>query len=86
MREDKQQEEGQVYSQFKRLQNANDGREFMQKLINSYDKNEISKDKARTLGYLIKIFISTYETAEIEERIEKLEEIAKKNTKSRRFG
>ena len=68
--------EGQAYKQFKRLQTARDSREFMQKVINAYDKNEIDKDKARTLGYLIKIFIKTYEVAELEERVEKLEELA----------
>ena len=65
-----------VYKQMKRLQDANDAREFMQAVINAYDKNEIDKDKARTLGYLIKIFIKTYEVAELEERVEKLEELA----------
>ena len=70
-------EENQVYSQFKRLQNARDAREFMQKVINAYDKNEISKDKSRTLGYLIKIFLQTYEQAELQERVEELEAIAK---------
>ena len=70
-------EENQVYSQFKRLQTARDAREFMQKVINAYDKNEISKDKSRTLGYLIKIFLQTYEQAVLQERVEVLEAIAK---------
>ena len=57
MNDEDRQQEGQVYKQMKRLKKASHSREYMQKLINSYDKNEISKDKARTLGYLIKIFI-----------------------------
>jgi len=70
-------EEGQVYSQFKRLQNARHSREYMQQLINAVDKNEVSIKKARCLGYLIKIFLDTYEIENIEERVEELEKIAK---------
>ena len=68
-------EEGQVYSQFKRLRNISDSREFMQKLINSLDKNEISVEKARALGYLIKIFNDTAQLENLEARIETLESI-----------
>jgi hypothetical protein len=70
-----EQQEGQVYQRLKRLRNATDGREFMQSLINAYDKNEISTEKARALGYLIKIFLDTVEASDIEERIEELEKI-----------
>ena len=86
MNDEDRQQEGQVYKQMKRLQNSNHSREFMQKLINAYDKNRISDEKARTLGYLIKIFDGIYQNSEIEERVEKLEEIAKKNNNGRRFG
>lgn len=68
-------EEGQVYKQFKRLRDLNDSREFMQKLINSLDKNKISIDKARALGYLIKIFNDTVEKSDLEERLEQLEKL-----------
>lgn len=71
-------ENGQVYSQFKRLQNPKDAREFMQKLINAFDKNRVTEDKARTLGYLIKIFLSTWELSDLNERVEELENIANK--------
>jgi len=67
--------EGQVYKQMKRLQTARDAREFMQALINAFDKNEISKDKARTLGYLIKIFLQSYEVAELQQEVEEIREI-----------
>lgn len=67
--------EGQVYKQFKRLRDLNGSREFMQKLINSLDKNKISIDKARALGYLIKIFNDTVEKADVEKRLEKLEKL-----------
>lgn len=70
--------EGQVYSQFKRLQNAQDSRKFMQKLINAYDKNEISTEKARALGYLLKIFLDTVEASDFEKRLEELEQIVSK--------
>ena len=68
--------DNQVYKQFKRLQDAKDAREFMQKVINAYDKNKITKEKSRTLGYLIKIFIKTYETADLQEQVEDLQKIA----------
>jgi len=73
-------EEGQVYSQFKRLRNISDSREFMQKLINSLDKNEISVEKARALGYLIKIFNDTAQLENLEARIETLESIINKKS------
>jgi len=73
-------EEGQVYSQFKRLRNISDSREFMQKLINSLDKNEISVEKARALGYLIKIFNDTAQLENLEARIETLESILKRKS------
>lgn len=69
---------GQVYEQFKRLQDASQAREFMQALINAYDKNEVSKDKARTLGYLIKIFIDTVEKADLQQEFEELKEAVEK--------
>lgn len=67
--------EGQVYKQFKRLKDLDDSREFMQKLINSLDKNKISIDKARALGYLIKIFNDTVEKVDVQKRLEKVEQI-----------
>ena len=66
-------EEGQVYKQFKRLRTATDSREYMQQLVNALDKNKVSVEKARALGYLIKIFLDTYELENLEERIETLE-------------
>jgi len=67
--------EGQVYKNFKRLQDARDAREATQKLWNAYDKNKISKGKARTLGYLIKVFLDTYELTNLQEEIEEIREI-----------
>ena len=68
-------EEGQVYKQFKRLQNARQAREFMQKTINAFDKNKISEGKARALGYLIKVFLDTYQLADLQGEVEELKEI-----------
>ena len=68
-------EEGQVYARMKRMQTISDARVYMQKLINAYDKNEISKDKARTLGYLIKIYIATVDKGDLEERVEEIEKL-----------
>ena len=70
-------EEGQVYQRLKRLRSAKDARQYMQALVEAFDKNRISEKKARTLGYLIKIFLQTYEQAELQERVEELEAIAK---------
>ena len=67
-----------VYKQFKRLQDNKDAREFMQAVINAYDKDEIDTSQARCYGYLIKVFLDTVEASDIQERIEKLEELANK--------
>ena len=72
---------GQVYKQMKRLRNANDAREFMQATINAVDKNQIPLKKGRALGYLIKVFLKSFEVAELEERVEKLEELAERRSK-----
>ena len=72
---------GQVYKQMKRLRNANDAREFMQATINAVDKNKIDIQKGRCLGYLIKVFLKSFEVAELEERVEKLEQLAERRSK-----
>ena len=74
---DEQQEEGQVYQRLKRLRSAKDARQYMQALVEAFDKNRISEKKARALGYLIKIFLSTYELATLQEQVEELQELVK---------
>ncbi len=76
---DEQQEEGQVYQRLKRLRTARDARQYMQALIEAYDKNEISTDKARALGYLIKIFLDSYEKADLQKQVEELMKLAEKS-------
>jgi len=68
-------DEGQVYSRLKRLRNASDTREYMQALIDAVDKNEISIEKGRALGYLIKILLDTISASDFEERLEHLESV-----------
>jgi hypothetical protein len=70
-----QQEEGQVYQRLKRLRTASDAREYMQALVEAFDKNRISEKKARGLGYLIKIFLDTYQLSDLQTKVEELEEI-----------
>ena len=72
---DKQQEEGQVYQRLKRLRTARDARQYMQALVEAFDKNRISEKKARALGYLIKIFLDTYQLADLQGEVEELKEI-----------
>jgi hypothetical protein len=67
-------EEGQVYSRLKRLRNAQDAKEYLQALIEAVDKNRISEAKARTIGYLIKIFLDTYQLADLQAEMEELKE------------
>lgn len=63
-----------VFKNMKRLQTARDARQFMQAVINSFDKQEIDQQEARCYGYLIKVFLDTVEASDIEQRIEQLEE------------
>ena len=74
---DEQQEEGQVYQRLKRLRTARDARQYMQALVEAFDKNRISEKKARALGYLIKIFLDTYQLADLQGQVEELQELAK---------
>ena len=74
---DEQQEEGQVYQRLKRLRTARDARQYMQALVEAFDKNRISEKKARALGYLIKIFLDTYQLADLQGQVEELQELVK---------
>ena len=69
--------DGMVYKNYKRLQNAKQAKEFLQHTINAFDKGEISEPKARTLGYLIKIFLDTYQVADVQDKVEELERLVK---------
>ena len=70
--------EGQVYQRLKRLRDAKDARQYMQALIEAVDKNRITEKKARCIGYLIKIFLDTYELADIQKELEEIREIIDK--------
>ena len=83
---EEQQEEGTVYQRLKRLRTAKDARQYMQALIEAFDKNEISTSKARTLGYLIKIFLDTYEKADLQSQVEELMESVEKNKNKGRWS
>ena len=62
-----------LYKNSFRLQDATDARRFMQRVINAFDDSRIEEDRARAFGYLIKVFLSTVEASEWEERLEELE-------------
>ena len=64
-----------IYKNSTRLQDARDARRFMQRVINAYDDGLIDTEKSRTFGYLIRTFIKTYESQELLERVEELEEV-----------
>lgn len=63
-----------LYKNKVRLQDAKDARRFMQRVINAYDDDRIETEKARAFGYLIKVFLDAYESGELVERVEELEE------------
>ena len=63
-----------LYKNTKRLESAKDARQYMSRTINAFDDGRIAEDKARTIGYLIKVFLNAWESQELEERLEELEE------------
>ncbi len=60
---------------FFELKNLKDLAEFMEMVINGAMKNTMELQKARTLGQLCQAMKSILEASDIEERLEKLEEV-----------
>ncbi len=60
---------------FFKLKNLKDLAEFMEMVINGAMKNTMDLQKARTLGQLCQVMKSILEASDIEERLEKLEEV-----------
>ena len=62
-----------------RLRSVSDANRFLSRIINQYNRDEISSQKARDLGYLINVLIRSYIGVDLEQRIEALEnEVEKK--------
>lgn len=71
-----------IYKNSFRLHDAKDARKFMQRIVNAYDDGIIDTEKARCFGYLIRCFLKSYESQELDERIEELEkQVGIKNEK-----
>ena len=60
---------------FFKLKNLKDLAEFMEMVINGAMKNTMDLQKARTLGQLCQVMRGILEASDIEERLEKLEEV-----------
>lgn len=61
----------------RRLNTLSKLRMYVSDVIHRFDNNEITAEKARTLGYLSNSMRQLLEVGELEERIEKLEEALK---------
>jgi hypothetical protein len=60
-----------------RLKTPDDLRRFIVKVVNDLDKGTITESKAKTFGYLGNCLTKIFETVELAERVEKLEEALK---------
>ena len=66
-----------LYKNNVRLNDADGVRRLLQRVINALLDDEISENKARTIGYLSNIVLKSLEVGELEERVTELEQIFK---------
>jgi len=59
------------------LKNSRQARRFLSKVIDELYSGDIEESRASRLGYLINILLRAIEQSELEDRISRLEEIAK---------
>lgn len=67
-----------LYKNNVRVNSADGVNRLLQRVINALLDDEISENKARTIGYLCNIILKGLEVGELEERITELEEIFEK--------
>lgn len=58
-----------------RLRDAHDAKNFLCRLINDRNRDRVSSEKCRDLGYLLKIFCEMHLHSELELRLEALEKL-----------
>ena len=68
-----------LYKNNVRLNDADGVRRLLQRVINALLDDEISENKARTIGYLSNIVLKSLEVGELEERVTELEQIFKED-------
>jgi hypothetical protein len=57
-----------------RINDIRSARRFVIKLLNERRRGEIDSDECRDVGYLLRIYIDSYKEAELEARLDQLEE------------
>lgn len=57
-----------------RLDSLRDGQKFLSKLINQRYRDEIAGDVCRDLGFLLKIYLTYFESFQLDSKISELEE------------
>lgn len=68
-----------LYKNNVRLNDADGVRRLLQRVINALLDDEISENKARTIGYLSNIVLKSLEVGELEERVTELEQVFKED-------
>ena len=68
-----------LYKNNVRVNSADGVNRLLQRVINALLNDEITENKARTIGYLCNIILKGLEVGELEERIAELEEVFKEN-------
>jgi len=69
-----------------KLKSVADVNQFLSKVINMVNRDEMDAVKAAKLGYLCNLLISGLRSHDLDERITKLEREARENGKSRESG
>lgn len=71
-----------LYKNNVRVNSADGVNRLLQRVINALLNDEITENKARTIGYLCNIILKGLEVGELEERITELEEIFEKEDRT----
>jgi len=64
-----------LYKNNVRINDADGVRRLLQRVINALLDDEITENKARTIGYLCNVMLKAFEVGELEERLTELEEM-----------
>ena len=67
-----------IYKYEKRLDSMKSARQFQAKAITAYDQGEISAEKLKTISTAMNTLLRALEQSDLEERMERLEELVEK--------
>ena len=76
-------EDQKIYDIEKRLNNMKSARQFQAKAITAYDHGKISAEKLKTISTAMNTLLRALEQSDIEDRMEKLEELVDKHKNQR---